>query len=711
MIPTSLGLAEANKKQSEAPSFPAVQPPPEVTVTVRPRTATQPVDLARWQRASLSSVDLVSIALQPPAITAMHPWRVSSRLWRVLTLALLLAGPVRTPAESPPRLPVEAFFAESDMRSVQVSPDGKYLTFLSTLGRGRVGVALMHLDTGKVEPLVDAGDENIAFYFWKGNDCIVYGGDLGGNESAALRSISIRKRKVVALAESYRERYANRANFATILDRLKFDPDRILISGVNEIGGRNYSLWLLDVRTGERWPVGSYEPKEDTGRFAIDNHGVIRGRSRYHGDKVIFEVRPDAGSPFTPVAEFPVDTPGWRFLNFAADNETLYLLNTEHTDCGVLQALNVRTRQLGPVLFQPPDGEIEDLLQSSDHAKLYGVVYATDKMHYAFFDPGRAELQKTIDASLPGTQNSVVSSSADEKILVVAATSDRDPGSYYLLNRQRPALMLIGRLNHRINPADMRPMEPVSFRSRDGLTLHGYLTRPANPAGKPGPLIVHPHGGPFGVRDSWGFDREVQFLANRGYAVLQINFRGSGGYGAAFLKAGRHEWGGRMQDDLTDGVKWAIAQGIADPKRIAIFGASYGGYAALAGAVFTPELYRCAVNYVGVSDLSLVTSWSDRFSRDSDLFYKTWVGDDKESLRIRSPVNFASRIRIPTLHAYGFNDPRVDIKHWLRLEPKLKECGQPYEIIIEDNEGHGFHHEKTRLNFYRKLDAFLAKYL
>ena len=193
----------------------------------------------------------------------------------------------------------------------------------------------------------------------------------------------------------------------------------------------------------------------------------------------------------------------------------------------------------------------------------------------------RANLQQTIDASLPGTHNVVTSISEDEKVVVVLASSDRDPGTYYLLNLRQPALKLIGKVNARINPAEMRPMEPISFQARDGLTLHGYLTRPAGAEGKPGPLIINPHGGPFGPRDQWGFNPEVQLLANRGYAVLQINYRGSGGYGYSFMKAGQREWGGKMQDDLTDGVKWAIAQGIADPGRIVISGASYGGYAAM----------------------------------------------------------------------------------------------------------------------------------
>ncbi len=175
--------------------------------------------------------------------------------------------------------------------------------------------------------------------------------------------------------------------------------------------------------------------------------------------------------------------------------------------------------------------------------------------------------------------------------------------------RGRPAIMMLGKINSKLEPAQLQPMQPISYTARDGLIIHGYLTLPAGAAGHRVPLIMHPHGGPYGIRDDWGFDPEVQFLANRGYAVLQPNYRGSGGYGLDFLTAGRHEWGGKMQDDLTDGVKWAIAQGYADPARVAILGGSYGGYAALAGVTFTPELYRCAVNYVGVSDLSIIAGY------------------------------------------------------------------------------------------------------
>jgi dipeptidyl aminopeptidase/acylaminoacyl peptidase len=632
----------------------------------------------------------------------------------LLGVAMVLGAPCHTSAQTSTRIPLEDFFAEPDMRSLQVSPDGKYLAFLTTLGTGKVGIALMDLGTGKIEALVAGKDENIAYYFWKGSDYIVYGGDIGGDESPALRSISIRKREVVALSEAVRELTREDANFLDLTDELRFDPHHIMGFGRKEKGSNTVGMYLVDVRDGTRRAVGSYEPSQADGTsFVADNNGVLRVRERYEGKNWIVEVRPQPTDLFVKVAEFPADEPKWDIQYFAADNETLYLITTDQSDTGTLHTYNVRTRQLSPPIFNTPEGEIGSVLSSYDLTKFYGFTFTTDKTYYRFIDPDRAQLQKLIDHSLPDTHNVVRSESADEKILVIAATSDRTPGNYYLLNLRNPKLMLLGKINMRIKPEQMRPMEPVQYTARDGLTIHGYLTRPAGSEGKKVPLIIHPHGGPFGARDDWGFDGDVQFLANRGYAVLQINYRGSGGYGYAFQKAGQRQWGLKMQDDLTDGVKWAIAQGITDSAHVGIYGASYGGYATLAGLTFTPELYRCGANYVGVSDLGLITSWGDfrRFGRGSDTFIREWIGDDPQYKHDRSPVNYVDRIRVPLLNAYGLNDPRVEIRNWERLESKLKEFGKTYEIMIMENEGHGFRKEKNRLEFYRHLEAFLDKYM
>ena len=652
----------------------------------------------------------------------------ASPSFRVLlaSACLLLAPRLRAadaaPAPAPmgAAIPIERFFADSAMRSVQLAPDGHHLTFLTTLGTGHIGIAMMDLETGKTEALVAMNDENITFYFWKGSDRIVFGGDLGGNESQSLRAINLKTRNVIALAESYKEIGATQANYATILDRLPLDPKHILIDGNKGVDSMDHGIFLLDVRTADRSKMQGSDVVGGLGQFS-DNTGVVRALDRRVGPTIIHELRGDAKSTFFKVAESPADTavllPTWEPLAFAADNETLYVLTREGNQPPHLRAYHVPSRAFLPAPDFALAGDYDvGVVQSRDRTKLRGIYFTTDRRQVHWFDPARAQLQAKIDAALPNTFNRIISTSDDEQLQVIVASSDREIGTYYLLNLQnpargRPAIMMLGQVNPGLHAEQLQPMQPISYQARDGLTIHGYLTLPAGAPGQRVPLIMHPHGGPYGIRDEWGYDPEVQFLASRGYAVLQPNYRGSGGYGLDFLTAGRREWGGKMQDDLTDGVRWAIAQGFADPDRVAIVGASYGGYAALAGVTFTPELYRCAVNYVGVSDLSIIAGYGVGNGRRNGIdrtFQSKWIGDDPEYRRTHSPVNFVQNIRVPTLHAYGENDPRVDIDHWKRLKAELDRYHKPYEFVREDNEGHGFSHESARISFYRKVGEFLA---
>ena len=451
-----------------------------------------------------------------------------------------------------------------------------------------------------------------------------------------------------------------------------------------------------------------------------------QGRLRF---RVIFEKmegamvntwqhRPDDKSGWAHVAQFPMNPYAemWTPLFFNRDGRFLYVLSREENDRGAVHVFDTDTLTLGPALFVSPEGEAVSVVASRDGYTVRGVVYESDKAHYHWFEEGadRAKLQASIEAAFPGMEITFMSFSDDEKVALIHVGSDREAGVYFVLDRSAGSLVQFNRVREVPTPL-MRPMEPIQFISRDGLTIHGYLTRPwTAESGQPVPMIVNPHGRPFGVRDSWGFNSEVQFLASRGYAVLQINYRGSGGYGQDYVGKGARQWGREMQHDLTDGVKWAIAEGIADEDRVAIYGASYGGYATLAGLTLTPELYACGINYVGASDLEITfkNRGADAFMNSKDYDGRDiWVGATQEYRDATSPVNLVANIQVPSFHAFGQKDPRVVIDHWERLEPELKKHGKIYESMVEKKQGHGFRDAETSVGFCGRVEPFLAKYL
>jgi dipeptidyl aminopeptidase/acylaminoacyl peptidase len=295
----------------------------------------------------------------------------------------------------------------------------------------------------------------------------------------------------------------------------------------------------------------------------------------------------------------------------------------------------------------------------------------------------------------------------------VAAYSDRTQGKRYLFDLASGKLTFLAEVTPWLKEADLAEMKPVSYPALDGLTINGYLTLPRGKAPEKLPVVVNPHGGPW-ARDSWGFNSEAQFLANRGYAVFQPNFRGSTGYGRSFWEAGFKQWGRSMQDDVTDGVQWLIKQGIADPKRIAIYGGSYGGYATLAGVAFTPDLYAAAVDYVGVSNLFTFMQTIPPYWKPYLEMMHQMVGDpvaDKDLLTETSPAFHVDRIRTPLFIAQGANDPRVNKAESDQVVEALKKRGVAVEYMVKDNEGHGFQNEENRLEFYGAMEAFLARHL
>lgn len=615
------------------------------------------------------------------------------------------------------KIPVSAFFSLPAVRQPRLSPDGTKIAFLFPQD-GRLALGVFDRATRKGKLVLRGRDEGFDSFVWKGNDRIAFLADYQGNESYFSAVTDLGGKKVRRLTESYGSHGRSQTTLTT-LNWLSGDPDHVVHYGMRS--DDNVPLVTkVNVRTGRRetlFAVPQDDPEAHYETFLTDGQAQVRFAFVRRMRELRLLYRTGNTDPFRLVHQEPIGefAQQWGRTEISTDGRRIYVVGTPEGGVYGVREYDGATGRFHPPVFVPSDmEEITDLLWSVDGNTLTGVTTESVKVTQHWLDEGEAAIRDRLQHAFPGFEVRVVSRSADDRIRLVLVRSDRNSGVYFVYERDRGHLDEFKVIHPALDPRFLRPMEPIAYRARDGLEIHGYLTRPWNSTGRAGPLVLLPHGGPFGERDSWGFDSEVQFLASRGYAVLQVNFRGSGGYGAAFVNRGRQQWGRAMQDDLTDAVRWAVAQGIADPKRVAIYGASYGGYAALVGAALTPELYCCAVNYVGVADLEITgrVRGADTSITSSEFdFRREWVGATKELRDAVNPVRLVDRIQVPTLHAYGRNDPRVPYDHWERLERQLKKHRKPYEILFNKRAGHGFEDEKDSIAFHQALEKFLARHL
>lgn len=399
-------------------------------------------------------------------------------------------------------------------------------------------------------------------------------------------------------------------------------------------------------------------------------------------------------------------------LGFSADGQLAYLLSEQPSGPDAIVSWNPATQERKVVLRD----EVVDparLIRSPGSTVPVGALFLGNTPHTRFFDESsdEARLYRSLEAAFPGRAVFITSSTRDGRRLLVETGSGSNPGEFYLYDRDRNQARFLMARSEWIDPETTASVRPVLLKARDGLELHGFLTVPHGSTGRDLPMVVVPHGGPIGIFDNGGFDHENQLLAAAGYAALQINFRGSGNYGRAHSRAALKQWGRAMQDDVTDATRWAISEGIADARRICIYGASYGAYSAMMGAAREPGLYQCAAGYVGVYDLRLMFTGGDIQDRDSGMSYlREWLGDPA-TLGAVSPVNLAERIRVPVFLAAGGQDKRAPIQHTERMEAALKRAGTPVESLYYKTEGHGFYTQAHRSEYYGKLLAFLSRSL
>jgi len=596
---------------------------------------------------------------------------------------------------------VEDFMKSPGNFGYQLSPDGNYITFSSAWeNRSNIFVKKMGDDSEPVR-VSSSKDRDIAGSFWK-DDTLLYVKDKGGDENFHIYSTTFNGTEEKDLTP-----YPNVT--VGLLSSLQGVKDEILIM-MNKEDATVFDVYKLNVKTGETTHVA--KNPGNISNWLADRNGEVRvavASDGVVGTVLYRDSEKDEFKPFIELAAGDEVTP----LAFSKDNKHIYATSNKGRDKVEVVKYDLEGKE--EVVMSNKEVDVTGVLYSAEQDKLLYGAYITDKPHYQFFDENFEKLFRKIQDKLGVHESELGINDYNKEMtkFIVSVSSDTVYGKYYYYDSLTDKLTELATLSPWLKSEELSEMHPISYKSRDGLTINGYLTLPKNKEAKNLPLIVNPHGGPW-ARDMWGFNPEVQLLANRGYAVLQVNFRSSTGYGKEFLQAGNKQWGLKIQDDITDGVQWAIDQGIADPKRIGIYGASFGGYATLAGITFTPDLYAAAVDYVGVSNIfTLLNTIPPYWETMREMFYER-VGHpekDKELLTAASPVFHAEKIKTPLFVAQGANDPRVNKAESDQIVEALRARGVDVEYMLKENEGHGFQNEENKIEFYNAMLKFLDSHL
>ncbi|CAG1012169.1 acylaminoacyl-peptidase [Burkholderiales bacterium] len=623
-------------------------------------------------------------------------------LLRVGAVALgLTLGFLAAISEAADTIPMRDFFRNPEKAGFEVSPDGKSIAFLQPW-ESRLNIHVQTRGSNEVKRVTEVKDRDIRQYLWKGNDYLVYLKDNGGDENFHVYVVDRQGKGTRELTPFDKVR-------AGIINPL-VDSDEELLVGLNKRNPQLFDVYRLNVRTGEL--KLEVENPGGVSQWVADHDGKVRAAIKTDGVNQTLLYRATEKDAFKPVLTTDFRS-SMSPAFFTFDNQRLYAMSNIGRDRQAAVEFDPATAKEVKVIYEHPEVDVSALRYSPKRKVLTAAGYITAKAERHFFDPEFETIYHRVKKALPNYQIDFVSVDRAEQVMTLAATSDRSRGTYYLYERQGDKLTKLADLSPWLAEDKLAQMSPIQYKSRDGLTINGYLTLPPGKPAKNLPVVINPHGGPW-ARDVWRFNPEVQFLANRGYAVLQMNFRGSTGYGRKFWEASFKQWGKTMQDDVSDGVKHLVAQGIADPKRVCIYGGSYGGYATLAGLAFSPELYACGVDYVGVSNLfTFLKTIPPYWKPYLDMLHEM-VGHpekDKALLEATSPVMHADKMRAPLLVAQGAKDPRVNIDESNQIVAALKKKGVDVPYLVKENEGHGFSNEENRFEFYEAMEKFLARHL
>jgi dipeptidyl aminopeptidase/acylaminoacyl peptidase len=604
-----------------------------------------------------------------------------------------------------PLLPLEHFFDNPERAAARVSPDGQTISFVAPRD-GVLNVWVRPRAGGPERPITDDRNRGVRSYFWsRDGRYVLFVQDSGGDENYHVYAVDPRSPDLV------RDLTPVAGIRAGIVAAPQATPRQILVS-INLRDPSVFDVYAVNLASGRRTLVAE-NPGNIVGWHA-DRLGRVRAaRAQTAAGDFAILVRDDASGPFRQVAEYANEDNGY-IAGFTPDGQALWLASARGADLMRLVELDPTTGQ-ERVIDADDEADLAGPVVSDKTGELLAAAYLRDRLVVHSFDERfRADWEAV--GALHHGDPAISGQDAEEATWIVSFDDDRDPGATFLFDRTTGRSQFLYRSRPWLDPATLAPMAPVAITSRDGLMLHSYLTLPLHADGTNLPMVLFVHGGPW-ARDAWGYDPTVQFLANRGYAVLQVNYRGSTGFGKRFMHAAEREFAGKMHDDLIDGVRWAIAQGIADPARVGIYGGSYGGYAALVGVTFTPEVFAAAVSYVGPSSLVTLTRSFPAYWRP--MLASTWfryVGDpedrdDLADMERRSPLNRVDTITTPLLVIQGANDPRVTKQESDQIVAALRERGVPVEYICKDDEGHGFVKPDNRIDAFGAIERFFASHL
>jgi dipeptidyl aminopeptidase/acylaminoacyl peptidase len=648
---------------------------------------------------------------------------MSSHLREVATLLLtalgIFAGHSFARDAAFPLIPVESFFRHSAYRDLVLSPSGRYLAVLYP-SHDTINIGMIDLLSKQVQGLTGYPDRNtkVTWVGWKSEDRLVFGLEYidRGLHYTSLQAIN---RDGTGGSTVYK--YSN-----PIVSWLREDPNHILLSaGAGSDANAVFKIFTgdphaSDTRAVDQKPMLVVKSPGRDCSYVADNNNDVRVCVTHEADgsaKILF--RNTTASGWRQLKATTASAPDFIVAGFTLNNAKLYVMSNEGRDTMALYEYDPATGERGQLVYEAPGVDVHGVVFAADHS-LLAVSYIDDYWERHYVNARAAQLQKDLSDAFPDEGVGIVNASDDWKRVVVLAQSASSPGRFYLYDDDKKTVERVVAAAPWIDDKLMAQIRPIRLTARDGLDLSGYLTLPRGFPQKNLPIIVVPHGGPVGIRDVAAWRADTQFLANRGYAVLQVNFRGSGGYGKTFKESGAGEFAERMLDDIDDALKWAIEDGVADPKRACIYGLSYGGYAALMSLVRYPESYRCAISFSGLTDLNSAFRGHIRTAelyrerpREEIDFWRRVIGthgEDSNYLKSHSPVYNADKIKAPVFIVHGALDLTIPISDATRMRNALKSDNKTVEYFERNDEGHGFSLEQNRIDVYSQIDKFLQRY-